>query len=73
MQSALIALWATRQHTASLCYGHPEFESPSRAFPDTAPLSPTSLPVSSDLSYHKGKNAKNKFKKRTRHAINMSD
>ncbi len=34
-----------------------------RTFPDPAPsLSPTSLPVGSDLSYHnKGKNAQNKY------------
>lgn len=58
--STPIALWAAHQHTASLRYWSPEFESwledPSRSRPH---LSLTSLPVRSDLSYHnKGENAK---------------
>ncbi len=67
---APIALWATHRHTPLLRYRRPKFESDSRTFPDPAPyLSPTLLPVSSDLSYsNKGKHAKNKSKKHIQHS-----
>ncbi len=65
---APISLWAACQHTAPLCFRHPEFESRLEDFSQSCPppLSPTSLPVSSDLSYHnKGENSKNKSYKKS--------
>ncbi len=58
--------------SSNLRWGRPEFESwledVSRSHPPY--LSPTSLPVSSDLSYNnKGKNAKNKSLKKIHQII----
>lgn len=58
--SVTIALWVVRQHPMLCTMGIQSLNPDSRTFLDNAPpLSPTSLPVNSDMSYHnKVKNAK---------------